>query len=257
MQVSIETITPDLAAAYLTTSTGNRSLKAAKVQAYSRDMIAGDWQENGESIIFDGNGALIDGHHRLTACVKSDHSFRSAVVRGVASDAKKTIDMGSSRSVADALALHGHKHTNHMSAVISALFSLKNGRPRSANPTSTEVFDFIAAWPDIEAAATIAAGRYLPRAHAVCGAIWFVATINGERDKAEQFLEVLSSGIPSRPGCPAHALRERVLRDMVLNRPMSLPDLQRTVVFAWEKFRAGQSVKKIKAPKAYKITGWG
>lgn len=257
MQVSIETITPEIAAAYLHTSEGNRSLKAAKVASYARDMSGGKWQENGESIIFDAKGSLIDGHHRLTACTKSGHSFRSAVVRGVESEAKKTIDMGASRSVGDALHLHGYKNSNHLSGVVVALFSLKNGRPRSANPSASEVFDFIAANPAIKQAATVAARKHLPRAQSICGAIWFVATINGEQDKAEQFLDVLSSGIPAWIGCPAHAARERVLRDMISTRKMSLQDLQRLVVAAWEKFRVGGAVKNLKVSAQYKITGWG
>jgi hypothetical protein len=256
MQVSIETITPQIASAYLATSKGNRGLKSAKTDAYARDMIAGNWQENGESVIFDETGALIDGHHRLTACTKSGVAFRSVVVRNVPMSARKTIDMGASRTVGDALSFHGYKNSNHMSAVVLALAALKKGRPRSANLSATEVFDFVQANPLVEQAAVVASRKHLPRSQAICGAIWFVAHTNGEGDKADAFLDVLETGIPSGEGCAAHVARERILRDLVSSKRMSIQDVHRVIIAAWEKFRTGAKVKYVKVPTEYKITGW-
>lgn len=255
MQVHIETITPEIARAYLSLSNGNRPLKQAKVAAYARDMISGSWQENGESIIFGLNNVLLDGHHRLTACIKSNRAFRSLVVRGILPEANKTIDMGASRSIADALSFHGYRNTNNITAVVAALVSLKNGRPRSASLSSEEVFRFIKQYPDVEQAAVVASRKHLPRSQAICGAIWMVAKMNGEEEKADAFLDVLSSGVPSGPGCAAHALRERVMRDALSSRSMPLRDHQKLVVAAWEKFRKDEQVRQIKVPNEYKITG--
>lgn len=256
MQVNVETITPEIAQTYLSRSNGNRPLKDAKVASYARDMLRGAWKENGESIIFGSNNALLDGHHRLTACVKSHTTFRSLVVRGVSPDANKTIDMGASRTIGDALSFHGYRNCNTLNAIILALVSLQNGRPRSANLSSDEVFRFINAFPDVEQAAVVASRKHLPRSQAICGAIWMVAKINGEEEVANAFLDVLSSGVPSMPGCAAHALRERVMRDAISSRRLSLHDRQRLAIAAWEKFRKGEAVRQIKIPTEYKITGW-
>jgi len=253
----MESITPMLARAYLATSHGNRPLKRAKVAAYARDMAAGQWQQNGETIIFDRDGHIIDGHHRLTACVAAGASFPALVVRGVPPSTRNTIDMGASRTIGDALSFHGYKNSNHINAVVMALFSLQNGRPKSVSPSASEVFDFVQKNPDVVQAGVIAARKHIPRAQAVCGAIWFVAKINGEQEQAEAFLDVLISGVPSGLGCAAHALRERIMRDAISSRKISVQDVHRLVVAAWEKFRVGEKAKIIKIPQDYKITGWG
>ena len=256
MKVKMETITPEIAKAYLALSTGNRSMKTAKVASYARDMARGAWRENGETIIFGSNGDLLDGHHRLTACVKSQSDFCSLVVRGVSPDANKTIDMGASRTVGDALSFHGYRNANNINAIVAALVSLKNERPRSANLSADEVFRFISDFPEVEQAAIVSSRKHLPRSQAIIGAIWAVAKINGEEETANAFLEVLSYGIPSMPRCAAHALRERLMRDAISSKKLSLQDVHRLAVHAWEKFRIGEPVKHLKIPTDYAITGW-
>jgi len=106
MKSEVRTITPTVAESILATSNGNRTWKTAKLNSYARDMTAGNWTTNGEPIIIDVHGVLIDGHHRLTACIKSGVPFETLVVWGAPVDAQKTIDMGASRTAADVLQLN-------------------------------------------------------------------------------------------------------------------------------------------------------
>ena len=46
-----------------------RRLRAAKIEQFRRDMLAGKWRLTGQAIHFNVRGQLIDGFHRLTACV--------------------------------------------------------------------------------------------------------------------------------------------------------------------------------------------
>lgn len=256
MKANIEKITPFEAKVYLRQSKGNRPLKKAKIASYGRDMKSGKWVSNGETVIFDAEGALIDGHHRLNACVKYDAPFETIVVRGAPVEAQKTIDMGAARTVGDALAFHGYKNSNHMNAVVLALASLKNGRPRSANLSAAEVFEFVQNNPFVEQAAVVAARKNLPRAQSILGAIWFVAAVNQEEHVADAFLEVLNTGYSSKIGCPAHALRERIMRDMMSSKKMALSDVHALCVAAWNKFREGVTCKRIFVPAKYEIDGW-
>lgn len=253
----VVTMTPELAQALLDTSRGNRSLKVAKISSLQRDMESGRFTLNGESVIVSERGRLMDGHHRLSACVKSGATFQTILVRGIKEDTGKTQDTGASRTVADHLSLSGVKNANNLSAVVSCIMSMQNGRPRSANPSSTEVFDFVSRNPAIHDAASFAATKAFPRAANILGAIYFVADAMGEADKAMRFRDVFASGIPAYKGCPAHLLRERLNRHAIRGEKIPIQMTQRLFVAAWEKFRKGDTAKSIKAPADYKITGLG
>ena len=72
VRLEIKAITPELAKEWLKTSIGNRNLKKDVLQGLLAEIADGKWEFNGETIVFDENNTLLDGHHRLTAVVKSD-----------------------------------------------------------------------------------------------------------------------------------------------------------------------------------------
>lgn len=253
--VDVARITPDTARAMLTTSKGNRSLKSAKVESLVRDIQRGKFALNGESIIVSDSGNLLDGHHRLTACVKANSAIWSVVVRGIPEAAGKTQDTGASRTSGDHLSLSGYPNSNNLSAVICCILSAEKGRPRSANPSTTEVFDFIEANPDIHESAKFAATKAYPRAGNILGAIYFAACRNGEREVAQRFKEVFATGVPAYSGCPAHLLRERLNKQALKGEKLPLQMVHRLFAAAWEKFRIGKPAKTLKAPTEYVITG--
>ena len=63
----------------------------------------GKWYINNNSILFDANGNLIDGHHRLYAVVVSECTVEMGVIRGADPDSRDTIDSGAARELADHL----------------------------------------------------------------------------------------------------------------------------------------------------------
>lgn len=256
ISAQFETVTPSRAAEMLSTSSGNRPLKSAKINGYARDMAAGSWMPNGEPLIFDESACLIDGHHRLTACVKSGANFGTLVVYGAPVDARKTIDMGASRTSADALGFYGYANSNHLNALVRILLSLSDGRARGANPTTQEVFEFISENPRVEDAAHFAGTIKVPRIRSMLGAIYFIADRSGEAHFAVSFGEVMKTGIPSMRGCAAHALRERLYRSEISGRKLSVRDVQHLTLSAWEKFRVGVPVKTLKPSSKFKATGW-
>ena len=81
--VEVEIINPSEAEAYLTNNAKHRKIKDKKVDAYMKEMQDGKWQLNGKVLIFDANGRLLNGQHRLSAVVKSGVSLTTLVVRGV------------------------------------------------------------------------------------------------------------------------------------------------------------------------------
>jgi hypothetical protein len=252
----VETITPDMARLYLESSAGNRALKQAKIWSLKRDMIGGRFVPNGESIIFSDDGTLIDGHHRLSACRDSGVTIQSIVVWGVSYSAKKTVDTGASRTSGDHLSLDGIKNSNNLSAVINILLSLSAGRPRSANPSTSEIYDFISQYPDIHDAATFASTKAYSRLSNIFGAIYFVAMRNGDGLKAQAFKRVFATGVPEYDGCPAHLLRERLNSEAIKGKKTTVAETQKLAIAAWEKFRVKQPSRTLKTAASFKITGW-
>lgn len=85
----VETITPEIATEMLKMNSRNprKTMSRSKIQQYADIISAGLWQMNGEAIIFDEDGFLKNGQHRLCAIIKAGKPIRTVVTRGVPRDA--------------------------------------------------------------------------------------------------------------------------------------------------------------------------
>lgn len=83
LTVEVEVIDPEKAAEYLSHNAMHRKPKQKKIDKYVAEMVNGEWKFNGKSLIFDSNGRLLNGQHRLYAVIQSGVSLKTLVVRGV------------------------------------------------------------------------------------------------------------------------------------------------------------------------------
>lgn len=99
------TITPENATTMLAASEAagytNYRIRLVEVTVarYAADMAVGNWPWTGEPILIGPNGEVIDGQHRLHACVRSGASFECEVVYGVPLNVAKYVDTGMGRSL--------------------------------------------------------------------------------------------------------------------------------------------------------------
>lgn len=112
-------VTAELARSYLDTSTVNRKTKEKSVRNYASDMVAGNWRLNGESVIFNQDGALIQGHHRMKAVIMAAKMNEAItvpmlIVRGVEPRAFDTLDRGARRSISDVLYIRGESYNTNL-----------------------------------------------------------------------------------------------------------------------------------------------
>lgn len=112
-------ITPELAEEWLTRNQDNRPLSPRVVEKYAAAMKRGEWQCNGETIVFSDDGVLLQGQHRLNAIAKSGITVRSYVVFDLPRSIFVTLDSGSSRKACDVLALSGFENTTGLAALIA------------------------------------------------------------------------------------------------------------------------------------------
>ena len=93
---SLEWVTPNQAKKMLETNIVNRPISQAKVDQYARDMSNDNWNFSGP-LMFNTQGHLIDGQHRLTAQVKAGLKLKWLIVRNVPDEAQRTMDTGKTR----------------------------------------------------------------------------------------------------------------------------------------------------------------
>lgn len=151
LKVSVETVTPALAATYLANMNNPRKLRDAVVDRYARDMAAGHWVVGTSAISFDALGVTRDGQHRLQACIKAGVPFETVVHRGITEDAVLNMDRGLKRAWADALKARGLPNANNLQSATVLAWRWDHGlfgHGRMANaPTIPELEDWFEANP--------------------------------------------------------------------------------------------------------------
>jgi len=134
IETKIEEITPIIAKNLLAKNPNNRKLNENWALRLAVDIDEGKWALNGETIIIDTDGNVLDGQHRLRAVVIADKSIMVNVARNVLAETKTTIDIGKSRTLADILTLSGNKnHASFRGSVVKAIITEACGSMHSIN----------------------------------------------------------------------------------------------------------------------------
>lgn len=148
MKTEIMTVTPATAKAWLEATTfRNRNITRAAVKRYANDMRTGRWELNGESIVIDDNGNVVDGQHRLHAIIESGVSIKTVVVKGVDCSVFPTFDIGKQRSGCDILGIAGYANSRTLAAAIRCWWELTTvgfcNAPRGTGWASRERLDIL------------------------------------------------------------------------------------------------------------------
>lgn len=244
-------ITPDLAKQWLEGHTHNRPLYDRDVDRYAEEMKAGKWVLNGAPIIFDWNGALRDGQHRLWAVFNSGVTIRAVVVQGVDPDTFATLDSGRKRSGADHLIVAGFsfEYRGHVSASLRLIHQYETSQIGMKYTTSPGAI--------VEAARThaavgdmvsrlIKAPATLKGSTSSLSAVLHLGSV-GHPDKAELFIEQWVTGAGLDEVSPVLALRQRLLQAKRL-RPDEKFFYGAT---AWNAFVIGRPMHHLKISKNY------
>lgn len=250
--VEIVDVSPALAEDWLSRNPNNRNLRRPVVESYARDMEAGHWHLNGETIKFSADGELFDGQHRLHSIVQSGQTVPMVVVRGLSVDVMPTVDAGAKRTYSDALKLQGEDNTATLAAVSRRAVMWERGMRTNTGaikPTPLEMSDFIERHPEIrtsaELAARLASRESLPAS--VYGLCHFLfAKLDAEQ--ATWFLLRVSDGDGLSSTDPIAHLRSRITRLRVrggrINETVGLA----LTIRAWNAHRSGQARAKLQLP---------
>lgn len=255
MQILIKTITPEVAAVMLENNPANRNIKRHHVDAMARDMAAGRWQTNGDAIRVNCDGSLIDGQHRLAACVKSGVPFQTVFISGLDADVRATIDGGAKRTHGDRLAMTGVANGMNVSATTRLVGGIANGQGRTVQFTGQELDAILTAHPGIPDSVRYADHTFRGLKNHLA-AIHYIGHATGYGAKADAYVDVFRSGLPSYRGCAAHALRERIIKHVGSLTQYSPGETLAALCGTWRHFTTSTPVRTIKIVDDIRIPGW-
>ncbi|AGN51598.1 hypothetical protein VPLG_00159 [Vibrio phage eugene 12A10] len=212
-------ITPQLAEKLLEHNTRNRKISQPKVDQYVKDMIAGGWVENGESIKFDDTGRLIDGQHRLTACVQSGVPFITTLTTGLSDpNAFKTIDTGRTRGADQVLQMAGVKNPNNVAAAVRIVMAWDLATDKTKHvvrtvkgTTNHEVLEKVYEFKEETLLEGLRLSKTFPSScgnSVLHGAYLILSRISDNR--AEEFYNKLEDGLFSSKQDPCKLLTDRI-----------------------------------------------
>lgn len=224
VRTEVRTITPDEALAMLERNSNNRTLRWGYVETLARDMKSGKWAFNGDAIRLNGTGRILDGQHRLHACVRSGRPFQTVVISGLTDSVHSTIDTGAKRTLADELKWMGKTNVNNLAAAIALVWHYDNNRTAMGQGgiSRAESLALLRRQPELEESLVFSRGG---RELGLMGSAYSAACHLLQREHGEEmvkeFTTHLTAGTDYTEDDPCLALRNYALsaRVRTLYRP--------------------------------------
>jgi hypothetical protein len=177
----------------------NRPLQRQHVERIARQIAAGKWRFNGDTIKISTDGRVLDGQHRLWAVVESKGTIDTLIVRDVARDAFATIDtLRKPRTGADILGLYGlERYRRDTATALTWLIRWQGGvlthyKTASNRVENSDIEAAFAAHPDMPGAVERVRRLKGLLTPALAGFLYYVMA-SRDMDLAERFVDTLES----------------------------------------------------------------
>ena len=235
----------------LARNTRNRKLRSKMVSKYAGAMKRGEWRENGEAIKIAEDGTILDGQHRLEACLESETSFTVLVVSGLPLEAQQTMDGGMRRNPSDRLDFLNEINTTTLAAALRLVLDYEvTGTPRRMSASTALITDQVMLSAlERHPGLRDSVNRYdlglgaLTRSQAC--ALHYILSQGPYADKADSFFEHLTTGMMLSADSPILRLRNRLM-SMTQQRLGGSACVMALTVKAWNSYVGGRSVKSLR-----------
>lgn len=247
--------TPALAERILDNNRLNRPLRQGRVEQYARDMKAGRWAANGETIKLTQDGDLLDGQHRLFAVVESGKEIEMLLVEGLDPAVMPTIDTGAPRTFGDVLGIQGGKNNLVTASVLRWLWWYPKRKSQPSGPTHQrithqELFDSLPKHPDVplRVSEITGGGSKQARRFVPVSILAFVYTLAYRADPtvAGAWLHQIDSGMGiDEEKHPVHQLRERMLANRLSSAKLPAIDVCALTIKSYNHLLTGKRTKTL------------
>lgn len=243
VNATVSVITPELAKEMLANNTRNRPLSEAQVKLLMSEMSGGRWKFNGDAIRFAGK-VLIDGQHRLEACVRSGVPFTTLVVSGLTKDVFDTIDTNRVRTAGDVLAIKGEENPAKLAATLRfvEMYETHNTHMKS-KMTNTQIEEILKKHPKVRESLAFCDNGKKPLAPISVLAACHYVFKQKDQKLADQVVQQIATGVGLKEGDPIHTVRERLVQNSLTNRRMSPEYIAAILMKAWNQVRTGKKTK--------------
>lgn len=244
-------VTPEMASDWLSHRNYPRNRKISKsvVGKYIADMKEGRWKTTRQGLIFDTQGKIIDGQHRLTAVANGEVTVAFWIYPSEARDTFEALDQGYKRTAAHLLNTPYSMHVASGARYLAALADRDEwSMPRFARITNPEIFDTVRIWPELTRMAELAVN--------VRGATSIIAsphlailsqaarTEYGTPEKFEAWKTGLTTGDNLGRTDPRLLLRNRFLRSgHTLTGSKNRDIVYGLIAKAWNAYAKGESMQ--------------
>lgn len=251
-QTELMTITPEMAQQWLNENNGkraglkNRHKRESHIRSIAADMQAGRWMLNGETIKFSDTGILLDGQHRLSACVLANMPFQSFVVKGLPEPTFSTMDVVFPRNGSGVLSMHGEVNCSQLSAGIRAAYTLLKGTYiQQENVTNAQVLEFLEAHPTIREytmpSVNIRNMMHSPQFVGLRYLTYLACPVT-----AEQFWHQLEGGEGLHAKSPARVLRDKLISNRISSAKLHTVHITALTIKAWNAFYGRKEIQVLR-----------
>ena len=259
LTTSIIAIMPEYAAELLKKNTFNRPVNQATVDDYAAQMEKGLWRLNGEPIIIASTGDVLDGQHRLLACIKSNSAFTTFVSYGVDAEVFDTIDTGRKRTPGDIFNIAGIKSATVVSSICSYFFNIKKSNYSTVDQTQTlrdikvskhEILEFYKSNTDLidrvckMALKCYSSGRFLSTSVIGAYALYLILEKKHAEEKVFNFFYEVFEVLPDK-NVSTNTLRGALLRHVLKQYVLSPVQKAAYIKKTWNAYVKNKEIKRL------------
>jgi hypothetical protein len=251
-----------MAQEWLEGNVDNRNLREPRVLGHSQVLQRGEWELTGDCLVFDEDGTLLNGQHRLSAVVVTGIPARFVILRGVPAKAQEVMDTGLSRTLGDQLQRRGVPYYTYVSSALFWLhrmaYSEATGVAHYDSPSNRPSFRQLLSIYEANKELSDEApriGRHVNnlkvRAGATLAIYHRLKQLDAENidEEVDLFFDKLVTGAELKASDPIFRLREWCLEDAAKRATKGrAPDYRYVayVITAWNKWRVGEPIRQLK-----------
>lgn len=163
METVIETIDRKTATKYLEKNEGNRPISPGHVMNLVARQKRGEWMPNGaDAIVFDTDGNLRNGQHRLQMVMMTGEPIEAVVTREVPPESFLIFDDGKLRTVTDVLGIMGEENPALLGASVDWVWRYLMRTTSGTTPTKTQLLKLLDKHPNIRESVSFCLQKFIP-----------------------------------------------------------------------------------------------